>query len=756
MGAVTANGQAYTDKNGNKVVGYNESASSGYNNNKAASYGTVQKDSIFDPTSKNYNKTVAESNGKISLGGVNNPSDGGSTSGGTGNKTSNAYKRDRRDNISASQQQATALQSALDSANSTPTTQPDMSQYINALQHQTISPAAVTQQPQSTYTPQTYTAPIVPTQAQPTGPTQSELIQQQSDASKLQAAAQLQGVRDQAISDYNTKINGLQGTYQPLRDTQDFQGAKAVNATNEQMANMGITNSGDAITAQVGNRVGNENALGALDRQQLADKTGYETQISDANNAYNSGVASSNAGIDATRLQNLLSQSNADKQFNYQTGRDTVNDANTNWNNQNVVNQQNQNQQNTVWGQNNTTQQQAIDQANNQWNQKNQIDQQNQNQANTVWGQNNTTQQQAIDQANNQWNQKNQIDQQNQNQANTVWGQNNTVNQQNQQQFNTDRGFNADQAQNTFNNGINIAGLTGTYNGQSTLAGQTLTNAQTQKQWENSFNQNQANQQQAQNAFNNGVTTAGLTGTYNGTQTMQGASNAVSVTGQTLQNDYQTLVNANYPQQQALAMAQAKASITGQNLQNDYQTLQNAGWPATQAAQLAQSKAATAGQLLQNAGQSIQNSYMPQQLQGAINAQNANINQSNAAAAASNRSGYGGSGGGSSSGGGSTSDGRVNSGGTTNNGLTSAQYNTEFANASKTMLQAVQSGKGAAWIEANKAGLQALTTTNANGITKNAYNQMLDEYHANNQGTTIQAQDTHNDMINQKAIRNMG
>ena len=663
MGAVTANGQAYIDKNGNKVVGYNESASSGLNNNKAASSGTVQKDSIFDPTSKNYNKTVAESNGKISLGGVNNPSDGGSTSGGTGNKTSNADKRDRRDNISALN--SANLSSTMQAAVMPTTTSPTTTSIVATPTVYTPAERAKLDYGLGKITLEQANAIInAPSPTTVYDPT--DAIKALATTQKAAALAGLSSAHDKNLSDLSAANGKIEPAYYNQRNATSTDSQLAAKNFAEYLAQHGENNangiSGTNAQSDISNNVALQGNLGSLATSEAGAYADNAKQVGDTNVAYNNDIASSNANIDATSMASLiqaqqtynaakLAQANTDRGFNYQTGRDVVTDANNTWNQNNTVAQQNQQQANTVWGQNNTTQQQA------------------QQQANTVWGQNNTTQQQALDQANTQWNQ------------------NNTTVQQAQQ------------------NAINVAGLTGMYNDK---------------------------------------------------QTMQGASNAANVTGQNLQNDYQTLVNNGYPAQQALAMAQAKASITGANLQNDYQTLVNVGYPAQQAAQLAQSKAATAGQLLQNAGQSIQNKYMPQQLQGAINAQNANINQSNAAAAASNRSGYGGSGGGSSSGGGSTSDGRVNSGGTTNNGLTSAQYNTEFANASKTMLQAVQSGKGAAWIAANKAGLQALTTTNANGITKNAYNQMLDEYHANNQGTTIQAQDTHNDMINQKAIRNKG
>lgn len=271
-------------------------------------------------------------------------------------------------------------------------------------------------------------------------PSIADMIRQQSESNKASIAAQLQKTRDLAVSGYNQKIGGLQGAYQPLRDSQDFQGAKNVNATNEQMANMGITNSGDAITAQIQNRVGNENALNSLNQQQQSDKTNFENLIANANNAYNSDLTSSNAGIDAQALNQLITQSNADRSFNYNASRDTIGD--------------------------------------------------------------------------NRYN-----------------------------------------AETSYNQGRDVV-ADNRYNDTT------------------AYNRNQ-------DVIQNGINEAGITGMYNGVQTMQGANNA----------------------------AQLK-----------YQNLVNAGYPAEQAAKLA-------GMTLNNTAQSIQNQYLPQQLQASINSANrANAN----------------------------------------------------------------------------------------------------------------------------------
>lgn len=179
------------------------------------------------------------------------------------------------------------------------------------------------------------------------------------------------------------------------------------------------------------------------------------------------------------------------------------------------------------------------------------------------------------------------------------------------------------QSQDAIRNAQNDAALTGVYNGQSTLAaknaadsnamalaqllGHTSTGEQTQAAKDAQSTQalnlaqllgytsNGTQTLAAKNADqNNALNLAQLLGyTSSGQQTLAGKQADASIANTNAQTAYQNLVNAGYPQEQAMKMAQAQASITGQNLQNDYQTLVNAGYPAQQAAQLAQMAAST-------------------------------------------------------------------------------------------------------------------------------------------------------------------
>lgn len=133
---------------------------------------------------------------------------------------------------------------------------------------------------------------------------------------------------------------------------------------------------------------------------------------------------------------------------------------------------------------------------------------------------------------------------------------------------------------------------------------------------------------------------------YPAEQAARMAQAQASLTGTNLQNDYQSLINAGYPAQQAADLAQKAATLTSTNLANQnqsvtnqyqaqilqgqidsqtlnnaYQKMVNAGYPEKQAADLAAVIANTQGQQLSNAAQEITNQYLPQIQQGQIDAQ---------------------------------------------------------------------------------------------------------------------------------------
>lgn len=111
--------------------------------------------------------------------------------------------------------------------------------------------------------------------------------------------------------------------------------------------------------------------------------------------------------------------------------------------------------------------------------------------------------------------------------------------------------------------------------------------------------------------YQNSITEAGLTGMFNGQQTIQGKSAEASITGQNLANQTAQTTLQYLPQQ-------LQAQIQGMDLNNAYQTLVNAGYSEQQAAQIAQINAQTANTQANTAAQNIQNQYLPAQLQKQI------------------------------------------------------------------------------------------------------------------------------------------
>lgn len=88
-----------------------------------------------------------------------------------------------------------------------------------------------------------------------------------------------------------------------------------------------------------------------------------------------------------------------------------------------------------------------------------------------------------------------------------------------------------------------------------------LAAAQQQANWQAQFDQGKM-----QDAFNNAVTEAGLTGYYGGRQTMQGANNAAALQAQQLANEITKLQLNNLPQELNLQLQQLKQDLQKGNV----------------------------------------------------------------------------------------------------------------------------------------------------------------------------------------------
>lgn len=145
------------------------------------------------------------------------------------------------------------------------------------------------------------------------------------EAQKRAAQADLENTRNSALSDLAAEESKLNPAYDAKR-TQTSNASK-VNARNfqEYLANTGRANSGIGAQYEMGRQNSLNRDLNALNAAQAQDVADIARRRTLANDAYNSGLASANATIEANYIQNLLQQQQqqwennmALKQFNEQ------------------------------------------------------------------------------------------------------------------------------------------------------------------------------------------------------------------------------------------------------------------------------------------------------------------------------------------------------------------------------------------------------------------------------------------------------
>lgn len=106
------------------------------------------------------------------------------------------------------------------------------------------------------------------------------------------------------------------------RSWDDFLAAKGLNSSG--IAGQGFMTTQNQYQGQIG----------AINRDASNQQADINRRVTDVNNTYAADLAAAHAGAQATALQNLISQYNADRTFNYQAGRDNVADQryNQQWN----------------------------------------------------------------------------------------------------------------------------------------------------------------------------------------------------------------------------------------------------------------------------------------------------------------------------------------------------------------------------------------------------------------------------------------
>ena len=163
-----------------------------------------------------------------------------------------------------------------------------------------------------------------------------------AEAQKQAALAGLEKSKNQSLSDLTAAKGKIEPAYYTQRNAASTDAQVAARNFAEYMAQRGsnnpVGNSGSLAQSNIANNLSLQGNLGSLATGEAADYATNAKQVGDVNTAYNSDVASAEAGVDATKLQNLinaqreyntnmLNQYNADRTYNYQVGRDVVNDT---------------------------------------------------------------------------------------------------------------------------------------------------------------------------------------------------------------------------------------------------------------------------------------------------------------------------------------------------------------------------------------------------------------------------------------------
>lgn len=133
------------------------------------------------------------------------------------------------------------------------------------------------------------------------------------EAQKNAAVADLANTRNQALSSLQAEKNQNASMYNQQRSTANAQNRLSARNFQEYLAQTGRANSGLSAQARMQNANNlntNLNYLNAGESSALAD---INRRTTDAQNAYNSGLASANANIEANYIQNLLNE--RDKQL---------------------------------------------------------------------------------------------------------------------------------------------------------------------------------------------------------------------------------------------------------------------------------------------------------------------------------------------------------------------------------------------------------------------------------------------------------
>lgn len=130
------------------------------------------------------------------------------------------------------------------------------------------------------------------------------------NAQRNAAVANLENTRNQALSNLQAEQQKNAASYNQQRSTANAQNRMSAKNFQEYLASTGRANSGLNAQARMQNANNLNTSLNTLNAGESAALADINRRTTDANNAYNTGLASANAQIEADYIKNLLDQRN--------------------------------------------------------------------------------------------------------------------------------------------------------------------------------------------------------------------------------------------------------------------------------------------------------------------------------------------------------------------------------------------------------------------------------------------------------------
>ena len=133
-------------------------------------------------------------------------------------------------------------------------------------------------------------------------------LQRLRDAQRNAAMADLENQRNTALSNLQAEEAQIKPTYAAQRSTANANNRVAARNFQEYLANTGRANSGVGAQYEMSRQNSLQNGLNSINAAEAQSVADIARRRTDAENAYNSGLASANATIEADYIKNLLDQ----------------------------------------------------------------------------------------------------------------------------------------------------------------------------------------------------------------------------------------------------------------------------------------------------------------------------------------------------------------------------------------------------------------------------------------------------------------